>query len=81
MRLTDDDIYEDHPFLGQRNAFEAAWSGGWHVLKGKETQNQRKRRQYLKKKANKAARRAVKEALRGVRPRIKKRPGDSWEVF
>lgn len=79
MRLTDDDIYYDHPMLYSRNTFEKNWSHGWHVIK--ETARQRKERRYLKRKANKTARRAVKEALRNIRPRVKKRPGDSWEVY
>lgn len=79
MRLTDDDIYYDHPILYSRNAFEKSWSHGWHVIK--EDARQRKQRALLKRKANKSARRAVKEALRGIRPRVKGRPGDSREVY
>ena len=80
MRLTDDDeLYYDHPIVFLRNTFEKNWSHGWHVIK--HSKNRRKDRKKVKRKANQKARRATKEALRGVRPRVKKRPGDSWDVY
>lgn len=81
MRLTgDDELYYDHPIVFLRNTFEKNWSHGWRVVR-RGTQRYKKERAYMKRKANQKARRAVREALKGVRPRIKKRPGDSWDVY
>lgn len=78
MRLTDDDeLYYDHPILWKKNVFEKSWGRAWH----KRLDFDRKDRRYMKQKANQKARRAIKRALKGHNPRIKKMPGDSWEVW
>ena len=65
----------DSPALTVRNPVERAFKYGWR-LRGESP----KERKALKHRAAKAARRAARQACSGVRPRMKKRPGDSWEV-
>lgn len=75
MRWTDED-YFDHPILFKRNIFEKAWGRAWRKI----VSHQRDRPN-MKKKANRKARRAIKQALKGNSIRIKKMPGDSWSVW
>lgn len=69
---------DEHPALFRRNAVEGkGWKKGWRMTCG----NRSKEKRYLKRKAHKQDRRDAKIALNGGRPRTKKKPGDSWEVW
>jgi hypothetical protein len=75
--MDDEELYFDHPILFRRNIFEQAWGYAWKRI----TDSHPKDRKYQKQKANQKARRAIRQALKGNNPRIRRLPGDSWEVW
>lgn len=75
-----DHVDDEHPALAIRNPTEGKpWARAWRICRRSHERAQ-KDRKHLKRKAAKAARRAARQILRGVRPRILKRPGNSWDV-